>query len=137
MNPVVAAALLATAAACTPRPSGQEGAQASAGERADPAPGVVDWTTGAALAAAGARVVDVRTPQEFAAGHVPGAVNVPFDEVTRRTAELGDPDAPLVLYCRTGRRSGIAAEALRRLGYEKVYDAQRMDTWPGPVARGP
>lgn len=92
-----------------------------------PAPGVVDAATALALAGKGARVVDVRTPAEFAEGHVPGAVNVPFDEIARRAGEVGPKDAPVVLYCRSGRRSGVAAETLRALGYTKVYDAQRYD----------
>lgn len=124
--------------ACTPRPAGhrEEAATTSGGEPHAPAPGVVDGETGAALARGGARVVDVRTPAEFAAGHVPGAVNVPFDEVRRRAAELGGPETPLVLYCRSGRRSAIAAEALRELGYSKVWDAQRLDRWPAATAAG-
>lgn len=93
-------------------------------------PGIVDGPTGAALARAGAVVVDVRTPQEYAAGHAEGAVNVPFDELPRRAAELGPPGTPIVLYCRSGRRSGIAASALRSAGYTRVWDAQRLDAWP-------
>jgi phage shock protein E len=121
--------ILLAAAACAPSSSGQE--PRTTGVTAGlPAPGVVDGKTAAALAAAGARVVDVRTPQEFAAGHVPGAVNIPFDEISRRAGEVGDPEAPVVLYCRSGRRTSIAADALRRLGFEKIYDAQRFDRWP-------
>lgn len=93
-------------------------------------PGIVDGPTGAALARAGAVVVDVRTPQEYAADHVEGAVNVPFDELPRRAAEIGPPNTPIVLYCRSGRRTGIAAAALRSAGYTRVWDAQRFDAWP-------
>lgn len=127
-----AAVLVALLAGCAPRPSRNpsEPARTSAGSPGDVAPGVVDGATAARLAAAGARVVDVRTPQEFASGHVPGAVNVPFDEIARRAGELGAPGTPLVVYCRSGRRSAIAAEALRGVGYEQVWDAQRYDTWP-------
>jgi rhodanese-related sulfurtransferase len=87
----------------------------------------VDAATALSLAASGARVVDVRTPEEFAEGHLPGAVNVPYDEIERRVSEVGPKDGPVLLYCRSGRRSRIAAEALRELGYSKVYDAQRWD----------
>jgi rhodanese-related sulfurtransferase len=123
------AVILLVSAACAPGPSGHETRTAEF-SRVPPAPGVVDGRTAAALAAGGARVVDVRTAQEFAAGHVPGAVNIPFDEISRRAAEVGDPEAPVVLYCRSGRRSAIAGDVLRRLGFEKVYDAQRYDRWP-------
>jgi rhodanese-related sulfurtransferase len=128
------AALLAAAAstaACSPRASTHpEGAaRAVGGEPANPPPGVVDARTARALVAAGARVVDVRTPAEFAEGHVAGALNVPHDEISTRAAELGPKDAPILLYCRSGRRSAIAAEALRALGYGKVWDMQRYETW--------
>jgi len=87
------------------------------------ASGAIDTGTALRLAAAGAKIVDVRTPQEFASGHLPGAVNIPHDEIRGRAAELGPPEAPVVLYCRSGRRTGIAAKTLRDLGYDKVYDA--------------
>jgi rhodanese-related sulfurtransferase len=94
-----------------------------------PAPGVVDVQTARGLAAGGIKVVDVRTPAEFAAGHVPGAVNIPFDEMERRHAEVGPPTTPVLIYCRTGRRSGIAAQVLRARGFDRVYDFQAWDLW--------
>jgi len=121
---VLAATVLA---ACSPRPAPPPAAGAASGA---PVPGVISGEVAAQLAARGARVVDVRTPQEFAAGHVPGAINVPFDELAGRTAELGDPSRPVVLYCRSGRRSGIAARTLRGLGFDAVYDFQRYADWP-------
>jgi phage shock protein E len=129
------ALVLVLAASCTPRPGTQE-PRTPAADPHDRAPGVVDGRAGADLAATGARVVDVRTPQEYASGHVPGALNIPFDELPRRAAEIGGPETPVVLYCRSGRRSAIAAESLRALGYEKVFDAQRYDTWPRAGAGG-
>jgi phage shock protein E len=93
-------------------------------------PGIVDGATAQRLAEAGALVVDVRTPAEFAAGHVPGARNVPFDEIARRSAEIGPPSTPVVVYCKSGQRSAVARQELRRLGFEKVWDVQRYDAWP-------
>jgi rhodanese-related sulfurtransferase len=121
----LAAALLA----CTPRttPHRAEPSAAAGGATHRATPRVVDAATALSLAASGARVVDVRTPQEFADGHVPGAVNVPYDQIGSRLAEVGPKDAPIVLYCRSGRRSAVAAEALRGHGYTDVYDAQRYD----------
>ncbi|MBS1108176.1 MAG: Rhodanese-like protein [Anaeromyxobacteraceae bacterium] len=98
-------------------------------------PGLVDGATAKALVGAGAKVVDVRTPQEFASGHVPGAINIPYEDIARRAAEIGPPSTPVVLYCRTGRRSGIAAEALQKAGYSRLYDFKSVTAWPGELAR--
>ena len=98
-------------------------------------PGLVDGATAKVLVADGAKVVDVRTPQEFASGHVPGAINIPYEEIARRAAEIGPASTPVVLYCRTGRRSGIAAEALQKAGYSKLYDFKSVTAWPGELAR--
>ena len=98
-------------------------------------PGRVDGATAKSLAAAGAKVVDVRTAEEFASGHVPGAINIPYDQIARRASEIGPPSTPVVLYCRTGRRSGIAVEALQKAGYEKLYDFRSVTAWPGELAK--
>ena len=94
-----------------------------------PAPGIVDGAGARRLVAAGVKVVDVRTADEFAAGHVPGAVNIPFDELPRRHAEVGPPSAPVLLYCRSGRRSSIATATLREKGFTRIYDLQAYDRW--------
>ena len=64
-------------------------------------------------------VLDVRTPQEYAEGHVPGAVNVPYDQLASRLADI-PKDKDVVLYCKSGRRAGIAAEVLAGQGYERL-----------------
>src|SRR5512137_2298067 len=92
-------------------------------------PGKVDGATARALAAAGAKVVDVRTPQEFASGHVPGALNIPYDEIGKRAAEIGPPSTKVVRYCRSGRRSGIAVETLGKMGYAQLYDLGTLTAW--------
>jgi phage shock protein E len=92
-------------------------------------PGLVDAATARKLVAAGVKVVDVRTPAEFQSGHVPGAVNIPFDQMAQRAGELGPPSTPLVLYCRSGRRSGIAVGTLKRQGFSRLYDLQAYDRW--------
>jgi rhodanese-related sulfurtransferase len=68
-------------------------------------------------------VLDVRSPEEFAAGHVPGAVNIPQDQVASRLAEI-PKDKEVVLYCRSGRRSGLAAETLEANGYKNLRQLQ-------------
>ncbi len=64
-------------------------------------------------------VLDVRTPAEFAAGHVPGAVNIPYDQVASHLGEIPKDDE-IVLYCHSGRRAGLAAEVLAAHGYSKL-----------------
>jgi len=66
----------------------------------------------------GAQLVDVREAWEYGAGHVPGAVNIPLDELIGRIGELREP---LVLVCASGNRSGMAAQYLtNRAGFQKV-----------------
>ncbi len=66
-------------------------------------------------------VLDVRTPQEFAEGHVPGAVNIPHDTLESRLAELeADRDKDVVVYCRSGRRAGMALTVLEKAGFERL-----------------
>ena len=100
-------------------------------------PGVVDATTARKLVAVGVKVVDVRTPAEFSAGHIPGAVNIPYDEMEQRYGELGPASTPLLVYCRTGHRSGIAIKTLREHGFDRIYDLKAYDLWvqsePGPA----
>jgi rhodanese-related sulfurtransferase len=68
-------------------------------------------------------VLDVRTPQEFAAGHVPGAVNIPYDQVASQLGEI-PKDKDVVLYCKSGRRAGLAADVLAANGYTKLEHLQ-------------
>jgi len=74
------------------------------------------------LKAAGAPVVDVRTPAEFLQGHVPGSVNIPLDQFQLRMAEI-DPARPVLLCCASGGRSGMAKQMLEREGYTQVHNA--------------
>lgn len=74
-------------------------------------------------------VLDVRTAEEFAAGHVPGAVNVPYDQVASQLAQI-PKDKDVVLYCKSGRRAGLAAEVLQASGYTKLEHLQGdMQAW--------
>jgi rhodanese-related sulfurtransferase len=89
--------------------------------------GHVSGTEGRALLAAGATLLDVRSPAEFAAGHLDGAVHVPVDELDARLGEL-PRDRPVVVYCRSGGRSARAASLLAAAGYE-VHDLGGMANW--------
>ena len=67
-------------------------------------------------------VLDVRTPAEYAAGHVPGAVNIPHAELGARIAELdGERERDIVVYCRTGVRAGQALEVLDKAGFTRLF----------------
>jgi phage shock protein E len=79
--------------------------------------------------AGGARLVDVRTPEEFAQGHIAGAVNIPVEDLDRRMGELGSKAKSLVVYCRSGSRSGSAARMLASAGYGAVHDLGAMSRW--------
>ena len=69
----------------------------------------------------GAQFVDVRTDKEWTDGHLKGALHVPVDQVGSRAAtELPNKDAPVVLYCHSGKRAQTAADTLHQLGYTHV-----------------
>jgi phage shock protein E len=77
-------------------------------------------------------LIDVRSPQEHAAGVIPGTdINIDFREIRDRHREIGAKlDDHIVLYCQSGRRSGIAAQALADLGYRHVYNVDgSMNAW--------
>jgi rhodanese-related sulfurtransferase len=76
-------------------------------------------------------LIDVRTPEEFAAGHIPGALNIPYDELPARLHELeGRQGDEVVVYCRTGRRAKIAEDALTEAGFVNVRDLEgHMVAW--------
>ena len=107
--------LIAAIAGCSARPAQEAGTvgTAVAIER-------VAWDA----IGRGAPVIDVRTDEEFRQGHLPGAVNIPYDQVPSRLGELpADKTRPIVLYCRSGRRSGIAKQSLEALGFTNAINA--------------
>ena len=80
--------------------------------------------------AAGARVVDVRTPAEFADGAYKGAINIPLSVLPVRMNELEPKDKPIVLYCASGARSGQGARLLKHAGFKDVVNAGGLDDMP-------
>lgn len=78
----------------------------------------------------GAQLIDVRSPQEYAAAHLPGALLVPLRQLTGKKSGSFDPDQALIVYCASGARSALAARSLRRAGYAKVYDLGSISRWP-------
>lgn len=78
----------------------------------------------------GVAIVDVRTPEEYAEAHIPGAVNIPNETIGSQKPEaLPDEDAALILYCRTGRRSKEASDKLLALGYQNISDMGGILDW--------
>ncbi|MBN9631569.1 MAG: FAD-dependent oxidoreductase, partial [Actinobacteria bacterium] len=92
----------------------------------------VQWHELAAAQEAGTMVIDVRTATEHAAGAIPGAVNIPVDELRDRLAEL--PDAPVVVHCQVGQRGHTAARILAQHGFDVVNLDGGYRTWAAGVS---
>ena len=75
----------------------------------------------------GARIVDVREPGEFAAGHIEGAHNLPLSKVMGQFDQYKALSRPLILVCRSGNRSGMVTQLLRAKGFEDVYNGGAWD----------
>lgn len=81
-----------------------------------------------ALQTPGAVLIDVRTAEEFAAGALPGARRIGHEQIATQIAALvPDKNTPIVLYCRSGRRSAIAQDSLAQLGYRNLINAGGYD----------
>lgn len=75
-----------------------------------------------------ALIVDVRTPEEFADGHYPGAINIPHETILDGLNQLGVTQVtPVILYCRSGNRSGQAEQALREKGFTEATNAGGLE----------
>jgi len=70
-----------------------------------------------------ASILDVRTPEEYEEGHYPGAINIPLSELPQRVNEINEMKKPIVAYCRSGSRSGMAVSILKQNGLSEVYNA--------------
>ena len=95
----------------------------------------IDTLVEEAAGVPGSVVVDVRTPEEYKAGHIPGSVNVPLDRL-EGIRTVADPKTPLYVYCRSGARSASATGMLRRSGYENVTDMGGILSWKGRIVTG-
>ncbi|MGZ3924872.1 MAG: rhodanese-like domain-containing protein [Flavisolibacter sp.] len=69
-----------------------------------------------------ASIVDVRTPGEYLEGHYPGAINIPLNELPNRLEEFKELKTPIVAYCRSGARSGMAVSLLKQNGFNEIYN---------------
>jgi rhodanese-related sulfurtransferase len=89
----------------------------------------IDSARARSLVKEGAKLVDVRSPGEFAAGHIEGAVNIPVGEIGARIGDVGKSQDTVVLYCASGMRSAQAAKVLRASGFDKVHNLGGMRNW--------
>lgn len=91
---------------------------------------LLDNTTGAVL-------LDVRTEEEYLESRIAGAVLLPVDNVGAEVEGLiPDKSTPIVVYCRSGRRSALAADTLEKLGYLAIYDMGGIIDWPYETVSG-
>lgn len=79
-------------------------------------------------------ILDVRTVEEFRSGYIPGARLAPYDELPSTFREP-DKKRPIVVYCRTGRRSSIAMDTLKAMGYLNLSDFGGVDNWRGQLLK--
>lgn len=81
--------------------------------------------------------VDVRTAEEYEEGHLPGARHIPYDEMEERAGELEEfKDQKILLICRSGRRSVIAAHVLSAKGFQQLFNLKGgMLEWTGPTEK--
>lgn len=79
-------------------------------------------------------LVDVREKDEYIKGHIEGAILIPYGEIEKRAEEeIADKEQVILVYCRSGRRSAIAAQALADMGYTNVKDFGGIIDWPYEV----
>ena len=81
-------------------------------------------------------ILDTREQDEFDEGHIPGAILIPYTEIENKAEEiLPDKDKLVLVYCRSGRRSKIAAESLAKLGYTNVKEFGGIIDWPYEIEK--
>lgn len=81
-------------------------------------------------------ILDVRRPDEYAIGHIPGAILIPNETIhDTPPEELKDFNQIILVYCRSGNRSKQAAAKLAAMGYSRIYEFGGINTWRGEIAR--
>ena len=81
-------------------------------------------------------ILDAREQDEYDAGHIPGAILIPYTEIENKAEDmLPDKDAQILVYCRSGRRSKIASESLVKLGYTNIKEFGGITDWPYEVEK--
>lgn len=81
----------------------------------------------------GAVLLDVRTPQEYREGHIPGSKNIPLQEINRINTVADEKGTPLFVYCHSGARSRQAVSTLQRMGYQNAKNIGGISAYTGKV----
>ncbi len=76
-----------------------------------------------------AQLVDVRTPEEFAMSKLPGAINIPLQDIDRVGESILDKDIPVIVFCRSGQRSHMAMQILLSQNFDEVYNLGSFMAW--------
>lgn len=76
------------------------------------------------------KIIDVRSPEEFASGHIKNAINIPLPTIENKPEVLADEKEMIFVYCQSGMRSNVAATKLTHLGYENAYNIGGISSWP-------
>ena len=81
-------------------------------------------------------LLDVRTKDEYASGHIKGAINIPNETISNtKPALLPDTEKTILVYCQSGMRAGKAVKKLKRIGYKNTYSIGGIMTWTGEIIR--
>ena len=95
---------------------------------------MTDWVEEARLN--GGLLIDVRTPEEYASGHIPGSANLPLGRMEEIEAIASSRTAPLYVYCLSGGRSAQACALLNRMGYKQVHNIGGIMSWRSEIVKG-
>ncbi|WP_329887699.1 rhodanese-like domain-containing protein [Pseudoramibacter faecis] len=98
-------------------------------------PSGIDRAVAQLSAVPGVMLIDVRTPEEYAAGHIPNSQNWPLQKIATVDLLVADKNVPVYLYCRTGRRSGLAARTMQTAGYRQVTNIGGIVDYTGALER--
>lgn len=80
-------------------------------------------------------IIDVRTPGEYAYGHIPTAINVPLNSIDTISEYVPSKNTKVIVYCQSGNRSKQAADRLLEIGYEKIFDLGGIQDWDYEIER--
>ena len=87
------------------------------------------------LSTEGAVLLDVRTPEEYAEGHIVGSKNIPLQSIEKTESVIRDKSTPLFVHCRSGARSAQATSILKRMGYTNIEDIGGIMSYRGKVVK--
>ena len=84
----------------------------------------------------GCRIVDVRTPDEYRMGHIPGAINIPNETISNTPpSALPDKGELILVYCLSGMRASQAVKKLKKMGYSQIVNAGGINSWQGEIEK--